>query len=257
MIKRSFIRAFWGSPDGDERKYGLRRKKVESDINLILQNKYRVPFIAYTFGKENHEHLLSQGIKSKLICDEPYYWNCKETGWHQYGHKLKAIEEAMSDFDEIILLDFDTICTAHLPDNFWDRFYEKMPLQAILRGYIKVKVRWRLIDRRKRPCASFVYLRKNDPIDILDNMTIEKYMMNRWLQEPIRSEEDILAWTTDILGGGWQGADHYWNNFEPYYFYLGFDESYPVYPSEYKNQKTILFQHVNSRKKRRYLKNNE
>ena len=244
-MRRSFVRALWGSPEGNERSYGLRRQKMDKDLDFLLQNKHTQPFITYVFGKNNFDYLKSRGIECKLICENPFYYPVKENNWHQYGHKLKAIEEAMKDYDEIIFLDFDCMCTKPLPDNFWEQFYQKEALQAILRGYRLKKIHWRTKDRRKRPCASFIYLR---------DAQIATEMVKRWEEEPVRAEEDILMWQIDQMSNGWKGVDYYWDNFEPYCFYLENEESYRAFPAKKHKSKTKLFSHFNQQRRDKILR---
>ena len=90
---------------------------MDTDLELLRLNPHTQPFVFLTFGKENHAYLIEQGFESKLICDEPYNLPYKENGWHQYAMKLYAIQEAMKDYDKVILLDVDTCAIKKLPDD--------------------------------------------------------------------------------------------------------------------------------------------
>ena len=47
-----------------------------------------------------------------------------------------------------------------LPKDLWDNLGKKAPIQANMRGYKVKRASWRKKDARKRPCASFVYIRE-------------------------------------------------------------------------------------------------
>lgn len=244
-MQKVFIRALWGDLSVESRKYSERRKKMDSDIELVQLNPYAVPFKALVFGKDNYKYLLSKGVDCVKISDRPYVWDNPET-YHQYGHKLYALEYAMRFYDEVIFLDWDCIAVKPLPDNFWDQFHKKHVIQAILRGYKSPKCRWRgKIDSRKRCCASFIYCR---------DRTIAHIMMDKWLNYEIDkkskqlSEEQIMSLCTDEMIGGWKGKEAYWKNFEPECFDL-FSETYPVYDPKLLQTKDITFIHVNHSKR--------
>jgi len=242
-MKRAFIRALWGEDDGD-RYFGARRTKMDADLELLELNPHTNPFVFYTFGKENHQYLIDNGWESKLIWDEPYRHDYKKEGTHQYSMKLYAIQEAMKDYNEVILLDVDTTAICKLPEGLWDDFSAKEPLQAILRGYKLVKAHWRDTDRRKRPCASLVYCRDKQ---IADDM------VKLWEDNPFYSEEDILGWTMDIMSDGWKGINYYWNHYEPMCFDLK-KEAYAIFPPEKLIQKDLIFKHFNKVKRGAYVR---
>jgi len=233
-MKRAFVRTLWG--ESSVRKYG-RRLKMNNDIKLLLRDNYRVPFKTYVFGQDNFDYLVDLGFDCKLINKDPYLWKGKIDNYHQYGHKLLVLREALKDYDEIVFLDWDCMAVRDIPDDFWDEFYKKEVIQASMRTYKRTVAYWRKKDKRKRACASFVYIR---------DKKLAADMFTTWKREPLRAEEQIISKYADEMIGGWQGVQAYWDKFEPNYFLLEKGEI-PFYPYSYDllESKEIVFLHFN------------
>ena len=55
----------------------------------------------------------------------------------------------MIEYDEIVLLDWDTVQIKPIPEDFWDVLAQKAPIQAVLRVYFRLKAtQWRKIDQQ-------------------------------------------------------------------------------------------------------------
>ena len=235
-MKRSFVRGLWGIYDND-RRYYKRRAKMDDDIKFLKHLKYSQPFVTYVFGKENYKFLVDQGFECKLIDDKPILWDMDT---EQFRHKLEIFNAAMEDYDEIVFLDWDTVPIKQLPLDFWEVLGQKDDFQAILRMYHRTKAQWRKGDRRKIPCASFVYICNKD---------VPKDLIREW-EENRRpwSEEVIMARYTDKRVGGWKGIDTYWDHFEPDFFILNEGR---VYDRQKLATKNHCFSHINMKTRMR------
>ena len=240
-MQSQFIRTLWGEYDSQD-KNKLRRKKLDNDIELLLKNPYRVNFKTYVFGENNYVYLQDHGIDNiELIYDRPIVW---DMGTQQFRHKIEAFKRGIEEFDEIVFLDWDCQAIKPLPENFWNTLREKEKIQAILRMYKRKKVSWRKEDRRKIPCASFVYI--NDKDVGQDLVSLWEKMNKPW------SEEIVMMKYMEEINGGWKGIEDYWEKFEPNFFVL--DEGY-IYSKEKLNIKDLVFKHYNQRQVRRKLQN--
>ena len=210
-MKRGFIRGLWGIHT-QETEIMERRYKIDNDIKIVGLNKIEMPFVTYVFGTKNYDYLVKRGFECKLVDKEPLLWDHSDRKIHYYGYKLKVLVEAMKDYDEIVFLDWDCLLAKPLPQDFWEVLGRKSSIQAILRAYKKRKYGLREKDKRKRPCASFIYLR---------DKKIADQMYNYWLENKQMAEEQVMAKTMDDLMGGWKGVDKYWELFEPDFFVLG------------------------------------
>jgi len=230
-MERSFVRGLWGILDHQGRRLYKRRSKITNDIRLLKKNKWNEPFVCYTFGEDNHKFLLDEGIDSKLVDKRPIVWDIDT---EQFRHKLEVFKQAMQDFDEIVFLDWDTIPIKPLPKKFWKTLGKKSSFQAVMRIYNRKKLAWRKKDKRKIPCASFVYCRDEAVADELCKLWEE--MGRPW------SEEKVMAKYMDNVMGGWKGLNVYWDLFEPDFFYL--DECMVHSRAKYKS-KNRCFKHFN------------
>jgi len=239
-MKSKFIRTLWGEYDASD-KNKHRRKKMEVDIKLLLQNPYKVEFKTYVFGKDNFSFLQDHGIEDcELIDTKPIVW---DMATQQFRHKIEAFKRGIEEFDEIVFLDWDCQAIKPLPCLFWEKLRELEKIQAVLRMYKRRKAYWRKKDQRKIPCASFVYINDvkvgQDLVDLWENMG------KPWSEEIV-----IMKYMEQLSGGSWKGIDYYWDNFEPNFFVL--DEGY-VYEKSLLQTKDLTFKHYNARQVKRKL----
>ncbi|MFA7219298.1 MAG: hypothetical protein WC119_02180 [Synergistaceae bacterium] len=205
-MKRSFIRALWGIYEHKERRMYKRRTIQDNNMRILKKNKMAQPFVCYTFGEDNHKFLEDQGFNSVMIDKRPIVWDMDTK---QFRHKLEVLKCGLQEFDEIIFLDWDCMAIRPLPNDMWDKLYEKEPIQAILRMYHRKKAIWRKNETRQIPEASWVYVR---------GAKIGDDLINAWhdMGEPW-SEEIVIAKYIDDRMGGWN-RDCYWEKYEPYIY---------------------------------------
>ena len=238
--KRGFIRALWGVYD-DSHRIKRRRFQTDSDISKLLKSNHNDPFISYTFGKENHAFLTKCGINSILIHDEPFKWDLVK---YQYRHKLEILRYAMEEdgYDEIVHMDWDCFPTKKLPENFWDVLGEKEIVQANLQKYRASKCYWRKGKdaRHYLPNGGFFYMR---------DKTLPARMIKIWegMKKNKQSSEPTMAKLIDEVGGGWQGIEHYWENFEVEACNLR--RKSPYSPSARGNKRHCFIHHAGGRTK--------
>jgi hypothetical protein len=230
--KRAFVRGLWGIYDDQGRKSYQRRQKLDNDIRMVKLNKHAPHHITYVFGKDNQRYLEERGMETRLVDDRPIIWDMDN---EQFRHKLEVLYQALQEFDEIVFLDWDCTECKPIPPDFWSRLAEKEPIQAVLRQYHRKKAYWRSIDARKIPEASFVYIRdKQIGADL--NKTWEE-MGRPW------SEEIVMAKYMDERLGGWQGLDHYWEHYNPFFCTYGNCKIPPPDAQEYGYQ----YIHINKK----------
>jgi len=208
------MRAFWGVYD-DGHRITKRKRRVEGNIEKILQNPYNHPFITYVFGKENYEYLTSKGIDGCiLINDDPYPYDALT---EQYRHKLEALRYGMEEdgFDEMVHLDWDCYPQKPMTDEFWNILGKKETFQANLLMYHRRKATWRPDHMRKIPNGGFVYLRSKE---------VPQQLIDIWetMQGP-SAEPPMARLVDDMMEGVWENdqdfiknfPDRYWDLFEP------------------------------------------
>lgn len=183
--------------------YNGRLEKIKDNIRRAMEEKIKFEFVCYTFGTENHKHLLSLGINSVLVnkFSNPYY---------MYRHKLEAIRLGMEEFDEIVYLDWDTKPIKEIDDYFWELLQQKAPVQASLSKYRSWKLGHR-IGRENRFCPSgaFFYCREK---------SIPNRMINLWKTNAnYWSDEPAIALVIDEIMGKWD-IEKYFERFEPLVF---------------------------------------
>ena len=239
-IKRGFVRVLWGIHDHQGRRFYKRRTKIDNDILLQKQSKYTPPFKVFVFGENNYKSLVDEGFDCLLVDKKPIVWDMNK---QQFRHKIEAFKLGMEIFDEMVFLDWDMYPLKPIPEDFWEVLGEKSPLQAIIRMYHRRKAHWRSVDKRKIPCASFVYIRdKKIPKDLID---MWKKMNKPW------SEETVMGRYMDEAIGGWKDIQTYWDNYEPDFFVL---REGRVFDKEQLDTKTKIFDHKNMKEVGNVLK---
>ena len=227
-LNRGFIKTLWGVYK-KERRF-KHRLSINDHFDFLKLNPYEQPFIAMVFGEDNYKQLIDLGFNCRLVDKRPVVWDMEK---EQFRHKLEALKCGMQIFDEMVYLDWDTQLIKPFPDNFWDVLNEKAPIQASLRQYFQPRIKWREEDKRKVPCAAFIYLRDKTIPDKL--IKIWEEIGRPW------SEETVLMKYIENLMGGWKGIDEYWKNFEPEFFHL--EGGCKIYTDEMLKTKNNIYEH--------------
>jgi len=236
-MDRGFVRVLWGVYQDD--RWHRHRIWLDNQLRYLKLNSFDRPFTALVFGEENFKQLVDMGFNCRLVDKRPVVWDMEK---EQFRHKLEALKIGMQLFDEMVFLDWDTQPIQPLPDNFWQRFYEKDDIQISLRWYFRRRITWRTEDARKVPCAAFIYMRnKNIPGELIK---IWEELGRPW------TEEQVLMKYIDNRMDGWKGEKEYLRRFEPIFFNLEGNNS--VFLSD--PYKAVCFEHVTKRKIKAELK---
>tara|TARA_Y100001972_G_scaffold33292_1_gene41338 strand:+ start:4248 stop:5024 length:777 start_codon:yes stop_codon:yes gene_type:complete len=109
------IRVLWGNSINDEiPKFPLLNNEV-----------------VYVWGDDNNQMLLDRGYKTRLLNTSIF-----EDRYNHFGKKLFALNEALKEFSEVLLLDWDCYMLKPLDEYFYNSLKEK-PIQIPL--YIQHK----------------------------------------------------------------------------------------------------------------------
>lgn len=243
MIKRGFVRSLWGVHEHEGRRFYKRRTKQDNDIRLMMMNPYVPKFKVYVFGEDNYNMTQELGFDAVLLDKRPIIWDMDT---QQFRHKLEVFDKAMEDFDEIVFLDWDCLPIKPIPEDFWEKMYQKEAFQSNLIQYRRKKAMWRgQEDTRKLSCAAFVYIREKKFTEGFIKTWEE--MGKPW------SEELVMSRHIDKINGGWKGLDHYWDHYEPHWFAM--PGKYWAYPKErIKNEKDRIFHHFDTNQSEPLLK---
>lgn len=132
------IRTLWGHP-----KYTFKE----------VENKYKFENeVVYVWGKENEEYLRKLGYDTILMSDEIIDSRyC--TQLTKYMHKLLVIEKADEQFDEYILIDWDTQLEQYFDEDFYKLLRAKgnvqCPLYALPNNFLDKILKKNLSDEMK------------------------------------------------------------------------------------------------------------
>lgn len=199
MSNHAFIRGLWGELDGP------RYNKIFKDVERAIEIDKNLDTVTYVMGQKNYDYLTSNGLNCVLLNKNP-------VGYHKYmwRHKLDIYAAAMSDFNEIIYLDWDCNLINTIPPNFWNTLELKEPIQGCLYKWSSGKpCPWRkekyLINN------GFLYFcDKSIPQDIIklyDSLPHE----HKWR----KNDEFVTSYYIDNLTGGWKGLDYWLQHYEP------------------------------------------
>jgi hypothetical protein len=145
------IRAVWGDSE---------KTRWEVPPFPIYSNQ-----IVYVWGIDNEKWLKERGYETRLIEESKFIEYATFNG--QFLRKLIALDLALQEFGEVILLDWDCYILRELDDNFYELLKEK-PIQCPLYAHH--------IDVKKS-CLEVDTFPSNDIrsfIDLID-VTIKKY----------------------------------------------------------------------------------
>ncbi len=227
-MRTAFIRGLWG-----DRLVPRSRIKIIHDLENCINQPLQLPFVSYSFGRENTALLRSVGIEpielSRLgivnffgarrrdPTPPPTYRRGQYVGpspIHNFGvsmwrHKLMAMEAALQDHDQIVWLDWDAKLLRRLPHDFWEHIAAGAKVQASLRQYHRIKCPWRRsTGRRLVPGGAFVAIRGHDTI---------RQLLELQAQHPKEDDEITYARWVDLQQGGWHGEHVYRSaGFEPW-----------------------------------------
>ena len=231
-MTKALVRTLYGDVNNLLHDRLRTRSRVNKDIqNISISQNNCEPFFTYVFGESNFYYLKDVGIKNiQLASKESYFF--KKAG--NYINKILGMKAGLSDFDEIVFLDWDTVQTKPLPSNFWESFKDKECVQAPIYKCKRTVISWRTIGRFKNKyvsSGSFVYMRDKKIPDKLIEMINkdEKILSHRW------SDETFISKYTDDISGGWEGVDKYFKFFEPQWCLLEH--------SVFKDKKDACFSH--------------
>ena len=87
--------------------------------------------VVYVWGEENNKELLKRGFETRFL-----HSNMFEDEFNAFGKKLFALNEALGEFKEVLLLDWDCHLLKPLDEYFYNTLKEK-PIQIPL--YIQPK----------------------------------------------------------------------------------------------------------------------
>lgn len=221
-MKRGFIRALWGVYPDDwhasmedkfkvnkDNLYVKSRVRVDSAIRNRINDKRRVDFRTYVFGKKNFENLVNIGVKDVVMihADPVIYTPLNKRVW---WHKLDILKYAMEEdgYDEIVYLDWDCYLIKDYDCKLWDILNGKETFQACLMKYQRgTIITERTLDKNVVPNGGFVYLRGKDVPNKIS--LLREDGSNKWL------DEAAYARYVDSICGGWIGVKEYGKRFEP------------------------------------------
>ena len=209
-MTRALVRVLYGEPNNPKHDYCGSRNRVDKDIRNVFKTQDTCePFYTYVLGEKNFNYLKSVGIKNLVMANKEDY---VFPGAGNYSNKVMGMKYALSDFDEIVFLDWDTVQTKPFPSDFWESFREKEVIQTPIYKCPRNVIDWRKVGRwrgKYLSSGSFVYMRDKTIPDKLIKMMEDPKIPNRW------SDETFISKYTDDLSGGWEGIEKYFKNFEP------------------------------------------
>ena len=225
MSNHAFVRGLWGELNGP------RYNKIFKDVERAIKIDKNLDTITYVMGQNNYDFLTSKGLKCVLINKNP-------VGCHKYiwRHKLDIYAAAMSDFKEIVYLDWDCNLIKDIPLNFWNILESKEPIQGCLYRWKSVNVcPWRkeqyIINN------GFLYFGdKNIPKEIIK---LYDSFPNKHIWR--RNDESVTSYYIDLLTNGWKDLVYWQKHYEPEccYYSKGIFRKTKVNPV-FHHYKTIL-----------------
>jgi len=251
-MKRAIIRALWGSFYGFDSDITtpkpsklLNEIKSQSECELCKTE-------VYVFGTWNCNFLKSLKYNPVQISEKNSIWDMKT---ELYRHKLEVLKCAMTDYDEIVYLDWDCIPQKTITDDIWGILGKKESLQANLQLYKSKKCLWRKVDQRKTCNGGFIYIRDKNIPDLLiknwdgfkkftDEQANKRRERNLELREREKSliynDEPSLSMYVDSAMGQWNGSEDYWNHYEPEICNL---KTKSAYDKDRLSNKNVFFEH--------------
>jgi len=106
----------------------------EGNLQNTLEEIPPVPYykeqeVVYVWGEYLEKEIKKRGFNTRLVKEDNYF----NTHTTQYGKKLVALDLALQEFDEVLLLDWDCAILRPLDNRFWE-YLESKPIQCPLYG---------------------------------------------------------------------------------------------------------------------------
>ena len=233
---RAVIRGLWGD-------YLLQRPKdtyphsfyrLLCDVRRAARNHERVDRV-YCYGLENERYLRACGFRTVRLSDDAFgfppsdllrpdkrapkhHGTCIWDQNHHAFHKLRIMERALLDFDEVVWVDWDVRQVRLLHDSWWDK--QTSPFK----GIVVRQGNWTWGAKWRRRAVRYSRLKKlqttGNPEDAqmvvhagcfycssieFIKMAMEAQLFNRtWMMQ------QCLAAALDRMNGGaWMGLDEF------------------------------------------------
>lgn len=211
-MKRALVRVLYGEPYNPSQDYRGARANLNKDIDNIIKNNEE-NYFSYVLGESNYKYLKDKGLKNVVLVTKDPYPLARGPGF--FLNKVVAWECAMKDFDEVVFLDWDTIQTKSLPNNFWDEFYKKREIQSPLYKCRRSTSFWRKDftrkDNKRGVSGCFVYMRDKNIPDKLLAIESDPLVKN---SPGMPSDETYINRYIDQISE-WGGMYKYFDLFEP------------------------------------------
>lgn len=209
----AFVRMLFGDP------LVLRWPKALADAaNCVIGRKHPEGTITYAYGVQNNHFLRYLLVKPDPIqigdsgvcswgatCERNPSGRRNETGHVNWGiscwrHKLEIIKRAVSEYGEVVYLDWDCWLMRPLPADFWSEMRKGQPFQAAMLKFSRQIVPDRpMPDGAYKPHGGFVYCRDS---------TIMDEMMALSVEFPTYHDETLYGiWIERHWGSKWKAVD--------------------------------------------------
>ena len=207
------IRVLWGE-DGHP-----SRRRCIKDIKKYATKRHgewSVPFVVYCYGDNNQQLVDSLGFKSIRISDRSQeFAQDNGTNW---THKHHAITQAVDEHGEILYMDWDVRQACKLDEQFYDRIRDGRSVQVSLTRYKRAYATWRSkrADMKLLPSGAFIYLAGDEVSKSFLRLVASflPHTINRSGKNHYH-DEYAMAMAAEELSGGWKGAEHWCQNYEP------------------------------------------
>jgi len=229
-LKRGFVRVLFGEP----------HQRLLDEINFCLQSPILGEFTTYVLGQDNYDRLRRLGARCVLVNSKSMVHPTQT-----YRNRLRCLEVAAKDYDEMVALDWNCYPTRRLPPDFWDRLSTKARFQAPLVRYRAGLAHWRPPNRSRclLPNGGWLYFRQ--PPIIIEDMEhlwdssragqLDEVVYARWTDNQLG---DQLPWVRPIQ----PSLEIYYKHFEPLFVNLT-RTSITYYLPDLLRDKDPIFKH--------------
>jgi len=235
MKENGFIRCLYGTYDTSP-----RLKKIDNDINRVINGEYKHPFVTYVFGENNYKMLTDKGLEVKLVDKNPMPFKLKDGG-HTYRNKMELIKIAMEDYKELIYLDWDCYQMTQIPDNMWEELRQREFIQGCFQMYRRRQVSWRQDNQRVLLNGGLMYIGWGDIIKQACELYDKEFTDNA-------SDEPAYSKLIDEINKG-KGGFNREEYLKRYEIKFGVLYKNSIYTKEELDFKQVIFRHVQGRGK--------